>query len=84
MRRFFSIFLISLFSIAYSQTDTSNPFADAEQENTTNNGGGEQEEDGPGNAGEPVPVNQYIPYLLIGGMVYIIAVGFRKKSQQKI
>jgi len=43
-------------------------------------GPGEQEE-GPGNPGEPVPINGYIPLLLITGFAFII---YRERKNKKV
>ena len=84
MKKFFLLLLLPYFSVVYSQQST-NRFDQedrSEMENrsamgdrsmqNTNEEEGDVVQKGPGNPGEPVPIDGYIPLLLITAVGFII------------
>lgn len=79
MRKLLYIILIFFNVFVFAQKD-SNPFADTEEQNNTFNESAHNEQregnedvasKGPGNPGDPVPIDGYLPVLLLaaGGMI---------------
>lgn len=92
MKRFFLLLLLSFFSVAYSQ-QSKNRFdeedrssyedrsvmGDRSTENTTDQQG-EVVQRGPGNPGDPVPIDVYLPVLLITAFVLIVYQAHKQKE----
>lgn len=93
MKRFFLLLLIPYFSVAYAQLST-NRFDQEDRSATedrsamedrsmqnTNDQDGDVLGKGPGNPGDPVPIDSYIPLLLITAIGFII---YQTKKDKKL
>ena len=93
MRKCFLLILIPFFSVAFSQQNTNrfdqedrssmedqSSMGDRATQNT-NDQAGEVVQKGPGNPGEPVPVDDYIPFLLITALGLIV---YQVRKQKQV
>ena len=89
MKRLFFLLLLSFFSVAYSQQsknrfdqdDNTNPTTERPVQNTNNQNVYEPEADGPTDPPAPLPIDNYIPFLLITAVAFII---YQTKKQKKL
>ena len=65
--------------LMYSQEKSTNPFQQSENANNAQQQSSETNKDFPSGAGDPIPINQYIPYLLATGLVFIFATSRKMK-----
>ena len=85
MKKYLTILILFLSLSVFAQEET-NPFATSENRNTETPANGESKDSevvvskGPGGPGEPVPINDYIPLLLLAA-VGLIVYQVRKQKQ---
>lgn len=84
MKKFFLLLLISCFTVVYSQQSTNrfdqedrsvvedrSAMGDRSMQNSNEQEGGVLQK-GPGNPGDPVPIDTYIPLLLLTAIGFIV------------
>lgn len=87
MKKAFSILFFAILFIAKAQNSgiqSDNTFNKSERgienaNNTNANGFGEAGK-GPGNPGDPLPINQYVPILILVGVALMTSVKYKKKT----
>lgn len=89
MRKFVSVLVFLVYLSVPAQQET-NPFAAAENESneTGTKDNGQKVEpstanSGGGNPGDPTPIDDYIPFLLLTGVGIIVYTTYRKKQMTK-
>ena len=86
MKRFFILLLISLFTGINAQ-ETKNRFEESEKGgferniDHTNNQSSDNPQAGPGNPGNTVPIDDYIPFLLITALGLIV---YQVRKQKQV
>lgn len=90
MKKLVLVLVILLYNVGFGQYDGSNnTFRKSEQPQTQHSqneqpsGIGEHEEGGPGNPEEPVPIDDYIPLLVMVAFGMIVYTNYRKKKLSK-
>ncbi len=85
MKRIFIVLLLTIFAFNYAQSD--NRFSDSEEQTTelekTNSGASvdpQERDGGPGGPGEIVPIDDYLPFLVITALGIIILATYKKKK----
>ena len=77
MKRFFILILISVFSVVTAQ-QSKNRFEEGEHSgfernvDHTNDQKTDDPQPGPGNPGDPVPIDQYIPFMVLAAVGIIV------------
>lgn len=83
MKKLFFIILLLFQMVVYAQSTSDNPFA-REDANQQANAEIPKDEiaasDGPGDPGSTVPIDDYIPLLLVAAMGLIVYNTYRKKT----
>ena len=78
MKKVIFLFLIIFSGVFFAQTKTDdNVFKDTENQNNTS----KNTTTDPGAPGDPVPINEYVPFLVLSGMVAIV---YYQKKQTKL
>ncbi|MGV8914044.1 MAG: hypothetical protein ACOH1X_01210 [Kaistella sp.] len=84
MKKILGVILVMFFSIGFAQDQPENRFNEAEQEfNQDSNeptAKGPVVAYGPGNPGEPVPIDDYIPLLIIAAVGIIVYKSYTKNK----
>lgn len=80
MKQIFLGLSIMVSVAAYSQQKSSNPFQQSENANNAQQQSDEANKSFPSGAGDPVPINQYIPYLLAAGVALVFVVSKKMRT----
>jgi len=84
MKKLFFIILLLFQMVVYAQSTSDNPFA-REDANQQANAEIPKDEiaasDGPGDPGDTVPIDDYLPLLLVTAVGIIVHAGWRKRKQ---
>jgi|APMI01.1.fsa_nt_gi hypothetical protein len=84
MKKLFFIILLLFQMVVYAQSSSDNPFAREDANQQTNAEIPKDEiaaSDGPGDPGSTVPIDDYLPLLLVTAVGIIVHAGWRKRKQ---
>ena len=90
MKKLQLLLLLIFFNLGFAQVEADNRFSKSETETTTTGKYNQEADDainnddvlqrGPGNVGDPVPINQYVGFLLVTAVGFILYTTQKKRK----